>query len=339
MRQRLNALFDVLGMRVRRWSLRRHPRQRTITLTQKRIYILPSAAGFGFLLLLVLLLLLAINYENNLVYGLTFLLAGLFVVSILHTYGNLAGLELSAVAGHDCFCGEAAGFALQLRAAPGREHEQLRLSWDRGTPRLLDLTDERERQIELALPTDSRGPLDPGPLRLETSFPLGFFRAWTWIDTGLTALVYPQPQPCRLPQRRAEPGDSGTALLKSLEHDEFQGLARYQRGASVRQIAWKTYARGQGLFTKEYASPVAEALWLEWDSWPGVDTETRLSRLCFWALELAQGQQPYGLRLPGVCIEPDWGEGHRRAVLRALALYGQSPATEPPRSKMWREGR
>jgi uncharacterized protein (DUF58 family) len=313
----------ALMRRVRRWSLSRFPRRRSVTLTQKRIYILPTGAGMAFLLLLTLLLLLAINYENNLAYALTFLLASLFVVSILHTYGNLAGLQVTALSGQNCFRGEYAGFTLQLRAAGGREHEQLTLCWEEGPPQTVDLTEQRMVQVELACPAARRGRLDPGPLRLETRFPLGLFRAWTWLDTGLSALVYPAPEPCRLPAggTGGEGDESSHAQAQGVE--DYQGLVRYQEGVSPHQIAWKVYARGQGLHVKQYASPASEELWLDWDVWPAASDEARLSGICHWVLELTRRQQPFGLHLPGTRLAPETGEVHRLRALTALALFGQ----------------
>lgn len=309
--------------RIRRWSLARFPRRRTVTLTQKRIYILPTAAGLAFLLLLALLLLLAINYENNLAYALTFLLGSLYVVSILHTYSNLAGLQLTALAGHNCFQGEYAGFRLQLAAAGGREHEQLRLGWEQGPARTLDLIDQRRVQLELACPAPRRGRLDPGPLRLESCFPLGLFRAWTWIDTGLSALVYPAPEPCRLPPWGVAGDGKEQAHAQTQGVEEYQGLMRYQEGVSPRQIAWKVYARGQGLHSKQYASPSSDEIWLDWEQWPAASTEARLSGICHWVLELSRRQQPFGLRLPGYQLPPQSGEAHKLSALRALALFGE----------------
>jgi uncharacterized protein (DUF58 family) len=313
----------AIARRMRQWSLSRFPRSRSVTLTQNRIYILPTGSGFGFLVLLLLLLLMAINYENNLTYAFTFLLASLFVISILHTYGNLAGLKLNVQSGQNCFKGEYAGFTLQLHAAPGRDHEQLSLKWETGPELTLDLTDQRMTQVELSCPAPARGWLDPGPLRLQTRFPLGLFRAWTWIDTGLTALVYPYPQPCRLPGGGAGDSDDREGLAYIQGTDEYQGLSRYQPGVSPGQIAWKNYARGQGLYVKDYASLISSELWLDWENWPGGGVEARLSGICYWVLEFSTRQQPFGLRLPGFTLPPGTGETHKLRALQALALFGK----------------
>ena len=54
----------------------------------------------------------------------------------------------------------------------------------------------------------------------------------------------------------------------------------------------------------------------------GGDTEGRLSRLCFWVLQLTLRQQPFGLRLPDAQLAVGLDDAHRDACLRALALYG-----------------
>lgn len=309
--------------RLRHWSIRRFPRRRTVTLTQNRIYILPTGAGAGFCVVLLLLLLLAINYENNLAYALTFLLAGIFVISIIHTYGNLAGLQVSALAGRACFRGDKAGFSLQLTAAPKRDHEQLSLRWEGGLPHLLDLTEERMTQVELACDAPERGWLNPGPLLVETRFPLGLFRAWTWLDTGLKALVYPRPVSCAPPPLGGGEGGAEVLGLKSRGPEDFQGLARYEKGGSLHQVAWKVYARGQGLHLKQYAGTTSEDIWLDWETWHNGSVEEKLSGICYWVLEFHQREQPFGLRLPGLVLAPGSGEAHRLRVLKALALYGR----------------
>ncbi|WP_188748171.1 DUF58 domain-containing protein [Marinobacterium zhoushanense] len=312
-----------LSRLLRNWSLRRFPRRRTVRLTQNRIYILPTAAGVGFIFLLLMLLLLAINYESNLAYGLTFLLVSLFILSIIQTYANLAGLEVTALRGHACYAGEHAGFTVELRAAKGRDHEQLVLSWEQGTPLTLDLTDQRVAQIELACAAPRRGWLYPGPLKLETHFPLGLFRAWTWLDTGLRALVYPKPLPCRAPESGGGDGAMESRRTRAQGFEDFNGFSRYENGVSLHQVAWKVYARGQGLHVKQYAGAASDEVWLDWDRWPAVSEEERLSGICYWALELTQREQPYGVRIPGVSLAPASGEAHRLRVMRELALFGQ----------------
>src|SRR5690606_7042062 len=90
------ALIEQLKPIWQRWLSRRIPPAPRVTLDHRRIFIMPTRTGATFALVLFLMLLVAINYQNSLAYGLTFLLMSLSVLGILHTYRNVSGLILSA---------------------------------------------------------------------------------------------------------------------------------------------------------------------------------------------------------------------------------------------------
>lgn len=313
-----------LGARARRWALRRHAPARSLTLTQNRIFIFPTPAGLWFLFATLVILLLGINYENNLVYAVSFLLLSLFVVSILHTYSNLAGLSITALSARPCLVGESAEFELLLRAGRRRNYEALQLSWVEQAPVNCDLIDDSERRVRLYAAAVERGWWSPGALLIETLYPLGLLRAWTWLETDLKALAYPRPLEGGVLPHGAGSGERG-AVASMQGSEDFAGLETYQRGMSPRHIAWKQLAAGQGLHAKQFVDHADEQLWLDWSFWPELDTEQRLSRLCYWTLKLARQGLEYGLRLPGLEIAPGRGSRHRHQVLRALALHGRAP--------------
>lgn len=312
-----------LGARARRWALRRHAPARSLTLTQKRIFIFPTRAGLWFLFAALVILLLGINYENNLVYAVSFVLLSLFVVSILHTYSNLAGLTITALSARPCLVGESAEFELLLRAGRRRNYEALQLCWVDQAPVSCDLIDDSERRVRLYAQAVERGWWRPGALLIETFYPLGLLRAWTWLETDLQALAYPRPQEGGLLPQGLGSGERGS-VASGRGSEDFAGLECYQQGMSPRHIAWKQLAAGQGLHAKQFVDHADEQLWLDWSFWPELDTEQRLSRLCYWTLKLARQRVQYGLRLPGVEISPGRGGRHRHQVLRALALHGRA---------------
>ena len=114
--------------------------------------------------------------------------------------------------------------------------------------------------------------------------------------------------------------EEGELVLREGAED-FYGLREYQAGDPVRHIAWKAYARTETLMTKQFAAYADRRVWLEWDQFEGLHREARLSRLCYWVLQLNSSNDEYGLRLPGVEIAPARGEAHREAVLKQLALF------------------
>lgn len=110
-------------------------------------------------------------------------------------------------------------------------------------------------------------------------------------------------------------------MLQREGAEDFYGLRQYQSSDPPRHVAWKSFARTDELLTKQYASFADRRVWLDWDLLSGLETEARLSRLCYWVLQLAATSNEYGLRLPGQEIPPGRGEQHRDAVLKALALF------------------
>ena len=168
-----------------------------------------------------------------------------------------------------------------------------------------------------------RGYLDMPVLVLSTQFPIGLLYTWSrLVKLDHRCLVYPQPGPFRPiigSVDRKSHRDSG----QSGEGDDFIGVREYQYGDSPRHVDWKAAARGLGLHTKRVGGDALSTVWLDWDVLDGLDTELRLSQLCRWVLDAEQDSMVYGLRIPGVNINPANGEAHRRTCLKALALFDQ----------------
>ncbi len=303
------------------WIARRAPRAEAVRLRHKSIYVLPTAQGLGFLLVITLLWLLGTNYENNLVLAAAFLLLSLMTVSVVHAFRNLSGLTLSVERAHPSFSGELVEFDVLLQAAPGTRHEALLLGWDRDLSVETDVPTGGENSVTLPHRARRRGWLVPERMRVYSHYPLGLFRVWSWVHLDAKALVYPALRSSEQPPRTHLSGQAGEELSPD-NQEEFQGFRNYQPGAPMAHVAWKLYAREQGLHLKDYTGYQSEQVWLDWEGLPGLDQESRLSRLCFWAVEYGKTAAEYGLRLPGVEIPLGRGHDHQRRVLRALALYG-----------------
>ena len=287
---------------------------------RRQIYILPTRAGLGFGLLLLLMLLGSINYANNLGFLLTFLLAGLGVVAMLHTWRNLNGIEILAGRPQPVFAGDRARFPIRLRHGDGGEHPGIRLRLDDQTA-AVDLPAAGETVVELALGAGRRGRLPLPRFSIDTTWPLGLLRAWAFVEAGHELLVYPRPGPSIPPPQAADYRPSARGD-KGVGADDFVALRHYRPGDSPRHLHWKSLARGQGLQTKQFGGDRADRLWLEWALTPG-DSETRLSLLCRAVLDASDDQLEFGLRLPGEEIPPARGPAQRRRCLERLALYGE----------------
>jgi uncharacterized protein (DUF58 family) len=316
--EKLRARFR---RRFRKWVNRRIPPARSVTLDQKRIFIFPSRVGLFFGLALFLMLITGINYQNNMTFALTFLLATLFVVGVLHTYANLSGLKIHAVHARSAFPGQQTEFQILIERSERRDAVALRTTWPHSTESVVNLVGRDSVRISLHAPVGERGWYNPGRLLLESTYPLGLLRCWTWLDLDLNALVYPRPlASAALPGSATEKPDGASVAMDG--NDDFSGFRNYRRGDSLKHVHWKGLAKGHSLQSKQYAAYADRSVWLDWDMFPGLGMEQRLSHLCYWALELEAQNEEYGLRLPGLVIEPGLGEKHRDTVLKELALHG-----------------
>lgn len=317
----------ALRRRFTDWLERRIPPSDAWTLTQRNIYILPTKAGWGFCGMLLVMLIGSINYQLNLGYVLTFLLAGCAGVSMHMTHATLKGITLRLRPMSSVFAGEPAHLEVVL-SSPGSRRHGIGISFF-DTRRFgpvqgfTDVPAHGSTSARLSMVPERRGRHKVPTMTIETRFPLGLFRAWTvWRPAG-EVIAWPRPEtpPPTLPGSQPAPGE-GRHQRRS-GGGEFDGVRGWRRGDSMRHVVWKKVARTGELVSRDASSSISRELWLDWGAArvAGAGLEERLSRLTAWILEAERSGQPWGLRLPGRDIAPALGDAHRLAVLQVLALW------------------
>lgn len=311
------------------WQARLTPRD-AITLTQRNVYILPTRAGFMLAGTLLVLLIASINYQINLGYLLTFLLAGSAVAGMHLCHGTLRGLTLSLAPPDAQFAGSNVLLDLRLASPSRRQRHGIGLALlDSRLPRehwaWTDVPAQGSARVQVAWRAERRGRHDLPLLTAETRFPMGTFRVWTIWRPAAQVLVYPAAEIRPPPLPPGEPRSGGPAAQLAGGNTEFDGVRPYRRGDPLKTVAWKPSARalaaGAGqLVSRDAQHAQRQELWLDSTRTGLADPEARLARLCAWVLLADRLDQPYGLRLPGTTIPPATGEAHRRLCLEALAL-------------------
>jgi len=317
----LFAPVAFVRAKAQEWARRRQGADSDpLVLGRARLYILPTPQGIVFSALLFALLLGSMNYNNSLGLALTFTLAGLGLVAMHHCHRNLLDLVLRFAGAEPVFAGQNACFTLLLDNRSGRARYGLQLEINDRRSATLDLQPEESGRLTLELPTRTRGVLKLERFSVSTTFPLGLFRAWSWIHLEPSVVVYPQPAVTgRAPP--PERTDTGGAQDDTQGEADFAGLRNFRPGDSPRRVAWKAFARAGELVVKQYAGTDVATHWFDWNSLPGLDVEQRLSQLCRWIVDAQGHGHAYGLRLPAERIEPNLGTRHRHRCLSALALF------------------
>ncbi len=328
-------MISAIRKRFRTWWQSRLPLTDTWTLTQRNVYILPTRAGWMLALTLLVLLIASINYQLNLGYLLTFMLAGAAVVGMHVTHGNLRGMTMNLIAGRadsitgggtfgSIFAGSTAQVEVRLTHARKSQRPSIGLALldDMHAPHWAwaDVPAQGSSTVNVAFKAERRGLHRVPDLQAETRYPLGTFRVWTVWRPKSEVLVYPAPEPHAPPLPPGEPRSGGGGAARAQQSGEFDGVRAYRRGDPLKLVVWKKAAKSDELVSRDTQQAQRYELWLDYTACATIEHEAKLSRLTAWVLAADKLGSDFGLRIPGREIKPANGEAHKRACLEALAL-------------------
>ena len=322
-----------LQTRFRAWFENRLPLTDHVTLSQRTVYILPTRPGLMLGVTLLTLLVASINFQLNLGYLLTFLLAGSALAGMHVCHGTLRGLAMHLIAPGANFAGAMAAFDIKLSnekrsirhgiglgvLSPGvKNSNQDHWSW-------ADVPAQGSSTVQVAFKPERRGLHRLPTLTAETRFPLGTFRVWTVWRPAAQVLVYPAPETNPPPLPAGEPRSGGAANVALAQTTgEFDGVRAYRRGDALKLVVWKKATKSDGsgneLVVRDTQQAQRHELWLDFAQAGSGGLEQKLSRLCAWVIAADKLAVDYGLRLPFTDIKPASGEAHKRQCLEALAL-------------------
>ncbi len=276
----------------------------------------PTPRLGGFIMILTLLWITSANYNNNLGFILTYLLTAIGLLSPIHTRRQLSGVKVRLDNPQPVFAGKTAYLSLRLENTSRHPKHQLRLRVPGGEWIELSLEPEQTQQVSVPLEVKVRGRWPVQPVLIDSSFPLGLFRAFRKIQGDTKVWVYPRPgdNPPSFPKTSSSAAEG--------EHN-FQGFRDYRPGDSIRQVHWKGLAKGLGLQSKHFREDLLDNddLILDWEHLPAGNTEHRLEWLCRWLLDAEKSGRRYGLRLPFQSLAPASGPPHLHTCLRSLAEF------------------
>lgn len=312
-----------------------------LRLRLRNIYILPTRHGLMLGVIMITILLGSMQYSNSMGFALVFLLTAMSLLGLFYTYYNLTGLTISTSVGQPVFAGEIgsiplwfdnrgqpARFAIQTESFQGlikkRTFKDLFHFNQQTTPNIaiFDLAANQLQRIDLPILTEKRGLLTLGRITLSTTFPLGLFYAWTYLELqNAQILVYPRPQGI-LPFPQGAASEGRSASLHG-DGEDFSGFRDYIVGDSPHHIDWKAAARERGLLIKQFSgNEGAQQYIFNFQEVTNLnDVELVLSQLCDWIVQAHRQGLHYGLILPTLAYPPNNEESHYEKCLFALANF------------------
>ena len=284
----------------------------------------------------------AVNYSNNLVYGILYLIGALSFISIFHTWKNLALLRVEHIRIQPAFAGEEIRMEIYLRnpakhtiygiffARLGEETT----AWPRPARPIplrtpngggVRIAAGDSYAAEVVFPAERRGMYRFESLLVRTSYPFGLFWASFRVPVNVEYYIYPQAKGSDQWPGLHPSGEQGSPASQ-MPGDDFAGVRAYMPGESLRHVDWKAFARGRPLSVKQFTGGSGHELWLDAAEMSRMTLEARLSQLALWIVNAEKAEIPYALKLGRTTLPLGLGPAQSRRALEALAVAGMGSA-------------
>lgn len=269
-------------------------------------------------------------------YVLGALVIGLVALSVLRVRTRPLRLDVTRlVEPRRVPAGAPARVELRLHNTSARSTPVLRLqdavSGTKGARLLVPpITPRGDAAAAYRLPTDKRGVVGVGPLRIEIVDPFGLAQARIIAAPRADLIVHPVVHPLRaLPQPDGTDPAAGTDLSAplSVSGDEFHALRPYVNGDDLRRIHWPSSARHDQLLVRQDERPRQGRVTVLLDVRTPRCTEDSLditASVAASVLHAAQQRRELTRLVTTSGVDTGFGAGpvHADTILRALALVG-----------------
>ena len=243
------------------------------------------------------------------------------------THGNLAGLTLALIRAGEARAGDTVPFSLRLTAAKN-DAVAVHISSGRSQPVVVTVPAGQSRDISVLVDASRRGYIRPEKIRVETRYPFGLLKAWSWLRPVSAGLAFAKPVSAPQFTATVEDGDS-EAVASVQPGSDSADFRPWREGDGRQRVLWKRFGRTGQLIVADWQGHIGDPQWLDFQAFAGAENELRLSYLAYLVQDRQRLGMRFGLNLPGQSIEPDSGAAHALRCQRALAIWGcEKPCEE-----------
>jgi hypothetical protein len=308
------------------------------TLGKRSVFILPTRQGFYLGFFLLAMLLACINYNLSLGYMLTFFVFSVAMGAMHRTHQNLLGVRVETLSVEPVFAGETISLPLRLSNLTALTKFAIMLSQRKlGKSQFNSPSDtiqiriatKAQSSLSLNVVALRRGIHDAPALEISSSYPLGLWRAWSYMFPLELITVYPEPK-SPLPQLLPLPQNSTASTVQMASQRDTQGDAvshiEAAQTAATRSIHWPSLAKGQlAQRILDNDTPLTQGVLLSLEGCTVAGIEAQLSQLCFAIQHCEAAHVPFVLQLKGERFPNDaqasLSTPHIAQCLQALAAY------------------
>lgn len=295
------------------WLSRRFQFKDSKTLAQRDVLVFFNREGYLYLVLIIITFIAGINYGNNLVLALCFLLASILVLSFYLAFKQLYGLTLSLEVDELGQVGHQLIMKYHFIPASKQIHLHLRCQFLDQSKKITVLKSPLVVQFS-ELPS-RRGLYSVPRLYFYSVYPFGIIKAWS--------LVYPQqkiwiaPQPIEVDLSRFGLRQHHDRQQQGTE--DFSHLREFVQGDALNRVAWQQYAKGRGLLVKEFEEFEHQQLNFNYVEMPMSLHEEKLSQLMYLIQQAHDQHSAFSLKLPTQELALGLGEQHFQQAKLMLA--------------------
>ncbi len=303
------------------------------TLGKRSIFILPTRQGVYLAFFLLAMLLACINYNLSLGYMLTFFVFSVALGAMHRTHQNVLGLRCEVLPCEPLFSGDTPALRVNLNNPSALLKHAVHLSTKPASKAAISVQSSidsaAQTRLELPLQGLRRGIHALPALEISSAYPLGLWRAWSYVFPQGEVTVYPQPQ-SPLPTLQPLPAQSAAAPLQIAANRDTQGDAvshiESADAATAQTIHWASLAKGQlAQRILDSDTPLSNGVLIRLAGCTVVGLEAQLSQLCFAIQHCQANTVPFVLQLGGVNYptseQADTSPAHVQQCLQALAAY------------------
>ena len=281
------------------------------SVSMRKVFVLPRRHGLmvGFSTLGVFAI--AIRIQNNMLLLIAVALFILFLLSLVWAGRNLAGIQLGVQKDQRLIAGEAQRMMVTLKAERPKHFVVAVIGKERYRLDFKNLV----TSVAVPVKINERGKMRIPPILIESDFPFGLARCWSWLSPG-SILVAPSPLNASGVEAKAI---SRTGTTE--EDEEASGadsLAEWVNGTPQTRIHWKRFAATGRLLIKTGDHVAGDKVVIDYTKLKGLGHERALSLMCGAVLSAESQQTPFVMLLPGLEVKSPAGQSGE--ALDALAL-------------------
>ena len=281
------------------------------SVSMRKVFVLPRRHGLmvGFSTLGVFAI--AIRIQNNMLLLIAVALFILFLLSLVWAGRNLAGIQLGVQKDQRLIAGEAQRVMVTLKAERPKHFVVAVIGKERYRLDFKNLV----TSVAVPVKINERGKMRIPPILIESDFPFGLARCWSWLSPG-SILVAPSPLNASGVEAKA------ISRTGTTEEDEealgADSLAEWVNGTPQTRIHWKRFAATGRLLIKTGDHVAGDKMVIDYTKLKGLGHERALSLMCGAVLSAESQQTPFVMLLPGLEVKSPAGQSGE--ALDALAL-------------------